>query len=188
MTAMTTTWSSGPFTVDDLEGMPDDGKRYELIDGELLVSPAPRYAHQIVSMELSALLHAVCPSDLRVIPAPFAVQPDRSNEVQPDVLVARHADFTERNLPKAPVLAVEIISPSSRLVDANLKKAFYERLAAPRYWLVDPDAEAPVLTVFALVDGRYEQVAKVDGEQPYEADLPFPVRVVPARLVAGLRP
>lgn len=96
MMAMTTTWPSAPFTVDDLDGMPDDGRRYELIDGELLVSLVPTYAHQVVSMGLSALLHAACPSDLRVIAAPFAVQPDRSNSVQPDLLVAKAVDFSIR--------------------------------------------------------------------------------------------
>ena len=76
-----------PFTVADLEGMPDDGRRYELIDGELLVSPAPGWAHQAVVLALSILLDQACPAELRVLAAPFAVRPDKFNEVQPDVLV-----------------------------------------------------------------------------------------------------
>ena len=75
-----------PFTVADLEEMPDDGRRYELIDGELLVSPAPSWAHQEAVMALSILLRQARPAGLRVLPAPFAVRPDRLNEVQPDVL------------------------------------------------------------------------------------------------------
>ena len=66
-----------PFTVADLERMPDDGRRYELIDGELLVSPAPGWAHQEAVMALSILLRQACPAGLRVLPAPFAVRPDK---------------------------------------------------------------------------------------------------------------
>ncbi len=65
---------------------------------------------------------------MRVLAAPFAVRRDKYNEVQPDVLVARYADLTEQGLPRAPLLAVEVISPTSRLRDASLKKAVYARL------------------------------------------------------------
>ncbi len=88
-----------PFTVTDLEGMPDDGRRYELIDGALLVSPAPGWAHQEAAYTLYMILRSACPADLRVIGAPFAVRPDTFNEVQPDVLVARYADLTQQGLP-----------------------------------------------------------------------------------------
>ena len=169
-----------PFTVADLDGMPDDGRRYELIDGELLVSPAPGWAHQEAVLTLSLLL--------RVIGAPFAVRPDKFNEVQPDVLVARYADLTEGDLPRAPVLAVEVISPTSRLRDASLKKAVYARLGSPSFWLVDPARDKPSLTVFELAGGAYRGVACVAGDEAWTATQPFPVRVVPADLVRGLRP
>jgi hypothetical protein len=112
MTSMSVT-ASTPFTVHDLEGMPDDGRRYELIDGELLVSPAPGLRHQTVGLRLYRVLDDACPDDLYVLTAPFAVQTDISNEVQPDVLVARFDELTEKNLPAAPVLAVEVLSTSS---------------------------------------------------------------------------
>src|SRR6266480_12253 len=112
--------------------MPDDGRRYELIDGELLVTPAPGWAHQEAAITLTELLRSACPRDLRVLIAPFAVRPDLHNELQPDVLVARFADLTLKNLPKPPVLAVEVASPSSRLTDANLKGAVYSRTHWPR--------------------------------------------------------
>jgi Uma2 family endonuclease len=70
--------------------------------------------------------------------APFAVSPDDTHELQPDVLVARRFDLTDKNLTKPPVLVVEVFSPDSRLVDANLKRAAYARLGVPWYWLVDP--------------------------------------------------
>jgi hypothetical protein len=63
-----------PFTVDDLEAMPDDGKRYELIDGMLVVSPAPGMRHQKVLMKLAVALDEACPVGMHVLPAPFAVR------------------------------------------------------------------------------------------------------------------
>jgi Uma2 family endonuclease len=95
MSVMTSVIPRGrPFTVDDLEGMPDDGNRYELIDGMLLVSPAPNWAHQEMGATLYVQLRAACPADLRVMIAPFAVRTAADSEVQPDVLVTRYADVT----------------------------------------------------------------------------------------------
>ncbi|HET8640698.1 MAG TPA: Uma2 family endonuclease [Pseudonocardiaceae bacterium] len=181
-----TVGASSPFTVHDLEGMPDDGRRYELIDGELLVSPAPGLLHQRVAFRLARVLDDACPDELEVIIAPFAVRPDNCNELQPDVLVARRGDLTDRHLPSAPVLAVEVYSPSSRLVDANLKRAAYARLGVPSYWLVDP--VAPSVTVLRLAgSGEYRQVAHVAGEEAVDLDAPFPVRVRPVDLTAQRR-
>lgn len=176
-----------PFTVSDLEEMPDDGRRYELIDGALLVRPAPGWAHQEAAYTLYTVLRQACPQDMRVIGAPFAVRPDQYNEVQPDVLAARYEDLTERGLPRAPLLAVEVISPTSRLHDASLKKAVYARLGTPSYWLVDPNRDKPSLTVFELADGDYKEIAQVTGGQAWTASRPFPVQVIPADLVRGLR-
>jgi Uma2 family endonuclease len=177
-----------PFTVADLEGMPDDGRRYELIDGELLASPAPGWPHQEAALALAMLLRQACPRGLRVLAGPFAVRPDAFNELQPDVLVARYADLTERDLPRAPVLAVEVISPTSRLRDASLKKAVYARMAVPSFWLIDPDPDRATLTAFELAGTEYLQAAHVTGDDSWTATTPFPVRIVPAELVAGLHP
>jgi Uma2 family endonuclease len=174
-----------PFTVDDLEAMPDDGNRYELIDGTLIVSPAPGLRHQKIVLKLGVRLDAACPDDLHVLTAPFAVRPAPTTEIQPDVLVARDADLTEKLLPVAPLLAVEVFSPSSVLNDLNNKKATYERMGVPSYWVVDP--QGPGMTVFELDDnGRYQVVAEVKGGDAFEAERPFPVRIVPAELLGTL--
>jgi Uma2 family endonuclease len=123
-----------------------------------------------------------------VLIAPFAVRPDMHNELQPDVLVARYSDLTMKDLPKRPVLAVEVASPSSRLADANLKRAVYARMGVQSFWLVDPDPEQPSLTAFELADADYRQVAHVVGDQVFTAERPFVVRIVPAELVRGLQP
>lgn len=178
--------ASTPFTVHDLEGMPDDGRRYELIDGQLLVSPAPGLRHQTMTLRLYRLLDDACPDDLYVLAAPFAVRTDMSNEVQPDVLVARFDELTDKNLPAAPVLAVEVLSRSGRLIDLNLKRAAYERMGTPSYWVLDPDV--PDLLVLELnAEDRYVEVARVAGDEVFEAHRPFPVRVAPSKLLGRLR-
>ncbi|MGH3886394.1 MAG: Uma2 family endonuclease [Pseudonocardiaceae bacterium] len=177
-----------PFTVHDLEAMPDDGRRYELIDGMLLVTPAPGWSHQEMSAALYLVLHAACPPELRVLLAPFAVRTAPINEVQPDVVVARYADLTEVGLPVAPVLAVEALSRSTQLNDRNTKKAHYERLGVLSYWLLDP-VQPGGLEVYELDEqGRYQLTATVSGDEVFAARWPFPVQVCPARLLDGLRP
>ncbi|MGH3727598.1 MAG: Uma2 family endonuclease [Micromonosporaceae bacterium] len=122
----------------DLAKMPDDGRRYELIDGTLVVSPAPGTRHQKIVLRLGAALDATCPEAFEVLVAPYSVQPADTTELQPDVLVGRAEDFTEKLLPTAPVLAVEVLSPSTALNDLNNKKAVYERLGVPAYWVIEP--------------------------------------------------
>lgn len=176
---------SGPLTVRDLEGMPDDGRRYELIDGVLFVSPAPSRRHQKIALRLYGVLEAACPAEFDVLAAPFAVHSGESIELQPDVLVGRDKDFTDKDLPVAPVLAVEVLSPSTALNDLNTKKAAYERMGVPSYWVLDPDK--PSMTVFELDHGgRYTEIAHIVGDESYEARRPYPVRVVPVELLGRL--
>ncbi|HEX5118246.1 MAG TPA: Uma2 family endonuclease [Pseudonocardiaceae bacterium] len=120
-----------PFTVRDLDGAPADGNRYELIDGMLLVSPAPGLLRQLVVTKLIGPLDAACPAGLHVVLGPFAVRPNQRTEVRPDVLVARDEDLTETHLPVAPVLSVEVVSPSTVLTDVNLMKAVHQRTGVP---------------------------------------------------------
>jgi Uma2 family endonuclease len=178
-----TVGAADPYTVDDLVGMPDDGRRYELLDGELLVSPAPGWLHQRAVVELCVALRLACPPELEVLVAPFAVRQGDDTELQPDVLVARRSDFGRRGLAVAPVLAVEVLSPSTAMVDRHLKRAAYERMGCPSYWIVDP--ELPDLTVFELDEqGCYAQRASVAGGVEFAAVRPFPVTVAAAALVA----
>ncbi len=176
---------SGPFTVHDLERMPDDGRRYELIDGTLIVSPAPGTRHQMIAYRLFGVLDAACPAEYCVMGAPYAVRVSDSTELQPDVLVGRAEDFTEKLLPTAPVLAVEVLSPSTALHDLNTKKAVYERIGVPSYWIIDPDQ--PSMQVFDVdAEGHYQLVAKVTGREAFQAERPFPVQIVPTELLGRL--
>jgi Uma2 family endonuclease len=176
-----------PFTVDDLERMPEDGRRYELIDGMLIVSPAANVPHQRVAFVLAMLLEDACPDDLLVFGAPVNVRFSFRSALEPDVVVARAADSGGVRLTRLPLLVAEVLSPDSLLRDLNLKKAAYERFGIPSYWVVDPDLDRPSLRAFELDGDCYAQVADVTGSETFRARKPFSVEIVPERLVAKLR-
>ena len=175
-----------PFTVGDLDRMPDDGHRYELLDGSLIVSPAPGLPHQRVAAVLVALLEFACPADLVVFPN-VGVRTGARSALEPDAVVARHSDVSGVRLIEPPLLVAEILSPDSALRDLNLKKAAYERFGIPSYWVIDPDLELPSIRAFQLVHGEYREEAHAAGDAPFCAERPFVVEIVPSRLVAKLR-
>jgi len=185
MDAVTTLPWSRPLTRADLETMPDDGHRYELLDGALLVTPSPSPLHQTGVQRLWRLLEDARPSDLRVFVAPLDVVLADDTVLQPDVLIARHSDVTDLALLAVPVLAVEVISPSTRRIDQLLKPARYAASGIEHYWVVDP--VEPSLTAYELdPQGTYREVAVARGSEPYEASRPFAVSIIPAHLVADV--
>jgi len=173
---------SRPFTWADLETMPDDGHRYELIDGALIVTPAPSWRHQRGVLELAVALRAKCPSDLEILVAPFDVVLAADTVVQPDILVTSRDKFTEKALHGPPLLAIEILSPSTRRIDLLLKRSWYEAAGCASYWLLDPDTEQ--LTAWELRAGAYELAGEAAGNESVTLTAPFPVTIVPARLLA----
>jgi Uma2 family endonuclease len=172
-----------PFTVAELDRMPDDGRRYELCDGVLIVSPRPATIHQVMAGRLCGVLSGACPEDLCVVPEP-AVELGPQTEFDPDLVVVRMDQVGGAKFTEPPLLAVEIRSPSTALVDLNRKKSAYERFGVASYWIVNPEPPNPELTVFELRDGRYAQVATATG--PLTADRPFPVTVDVPHLTHGL--
>jgi Uma2 family endonuclease len=169
------------WTVADLADTPDDGLRYELVDGVLLVSPAPTNRHQIAVGELHLLLRSAAPADVRVMLAPTDYQPTDRRSLQPDLLVARRTDVGDEPISAPLLLAVEVLSPSTRSVDLLLKHGVYAESGVASYWTVDP--AAPSVRAWRLADGAYVEVGAAEGEQPLELDEPFPVRVVPRDLL-----
>ena len=130
-------------TAEDLNALPDDGHRYELLQGELIVSPAPGTVHQRVIRRLSRLLDdAVIGSEFgEMFQAPFEVRLSAQNIVQPDLLVVAQADIdrlTERRFEGTPALAIEVISPSSERIDRGRKASLYMESGVREYWIVDP--------------------------------------------------
>src|SRR6476469_2003287 len=179
-----TTLPRGPMTVGDLDAYRDarldDGHRCELIDGTLIVTPAPVLRHQLVVSELMGLLRLACPTDLRVLTAPADVVLADDTVVQPDVLVARRAHLIGAKLLARPLLAVEILSPSTRLFDLDLKRARYERAGVASYWAIDP--EELWLRAWEPREGEYVEVAHVAGGDSWAASSPYAVTVTPGRL------
>src|SRR5690242_971544 len=109
-----------PFTVAGLDRSPDDGHRYELLDGALVVSPRPTPAHQVVAFTLASLLDKACPVGWQVVPEP-AVMVSRDTEFAPDIVVVSRDQLAGTKITRPPVLAVEVRSPSTALIDLNAK-------------------------------------------------------------------
>jgi len=175
-----------PFTVEDLDRLPDDGRRYELLDGVLIVSPRPTTVHQMSAMRLAARLYAACPEDLCVVPEP-AMQISDDTEFDPDIVVVRRDDVGGAKFWTPPLLVVELRSPGTAIVDRNAKLAAYESFGIPSYWIFDPNPDRPELTVFELRDGRYQQIARASGSSALRVERPFLVELVPAELTSAPR-
>jgi Uma2 family endonuclease len=173
-----------PFTVAELDRMPDDGRRYELLNGVLIVSPRPTTVHQFVAMRLGRVLADACPEDLCVVPEP-AVELGPQTEFDPGLVVVHMDQIGGAKFTEPPLLVVEIRLPSTALVDLNRKKSAYERFGVPSYWIVNPDLAQPELTVFELRDGHYTIEAKTIAA--HTVDRPFRVTIAPVRLTSGLR-
>jgi Uma2 family endonuclease len=174
-----------PFAVSDLDRMPDDGHRYELLDGTLIVSPAPGRANQDVANALCEALELARPEELIVFPS-VSVRIGTRSVLEPDAVVARPSDVSEARLVVPPLLVAEVLSPDSAVWDLNIKKTAYELFGVRSYWVIDPDPERPSLRAFRLVDGTYHHAGHATGEEAFRAKEPFPVEIVPSRLVATL--
>lgn len=145
-------------TYDDYLLFPDDGKRYELIEGEVYVSPSPLTIHQRISRNLEFILHAHTREKKlgQIYDAPVAVIFGPHNVVEPDLIFIsreREALIQRRGIEGAPDLVVEILSKFNRHVDRGVKKELYARQSVPHYWIVDP--EAKTLEEFVLEDSVY---------------------------------
>ncbi len=131
-----------PITVDDLESMPDDGNRYEIIDGELFVTPPPLLRHQRAQMSLIArLLPYARTMGIELLAAPTGVRVSRCTQVEPDLLaLAKMTDIDDSTgwiSMSRLLLAVEVLSPGTRRVDRDRKRRLYLSEGVREYWTVD---------------------------------------------------
>ena len=128
------------YTVDDLENFPDDGNRYELLDGVLLVTPQAAASHQIVASRIQTeLAISLQKPGLAHVVGPGAVVRMPNTQLQPDILVypARFSPSTDWRKITEHWLAVEIFSRSSRIYDREFKRDAYFALGLQQVWLVD---------------------------------------------------
>ena len=152
------------FTYEDYKNTPDD-VRYELLDGELVMVPAPGMFHQTTSKKLFWNLQPVEEQGLGLVfHAPTDVKFTDTDTVQPDIVFVsaeRTHIITEDNIRGAPDLVMEILSPSTANRDRTFKRTLYERHGVGEYWMVDTDAKN--ITVLILGEDGY-QLAGIYGE------------------------
>ncbi|MGH7354168.1 MAG: Uma2 family endonuclease [Candidatus Rokuibacteriota bacterium] len=169
----------------DYEALPNDGRRYEIHEGELSVTAAPRTKHQEVSMNLAVALYAyVRMRGLgKIFAAPLAVILSDTSVVEPDIVYVatdRLAQISERGIEGPPTLAVEILSPSTTPIDRQTKMQLYARHGVPWYWIVDPDNR--VVEVYRLAEGAYALDARIGADETLRAE-PLPDLVVTPELL-----
>ena len=173
-------WVPGPrqgyWTYDDYAALPDDGQRYEVVNGVLVVAPAPDGPHQDAVLRIAhyLLVHVEFAGLGKVRVAPFDVELSSIDTFQPDVFVVLNVHLGKMHKKKmigAPDLAVEVISPSSGVMDRLVKYAVYASAGVPEYWLVR--AEEKSIEVFILEQGEYRSLGVFSGQQR------LPSRVIP---------
>jgi Uma2 family endonuclease len=162
------TAAAAKLTYQDLRRMPDDGKRYELLDGEVYMTPAPSTRHQRTVGRLHvALAEFVQERGLgEVLLAPTDVVFGERTAVQPDLLYIgndRASIVTELNVQGAPDLVVEVLSPSTASFDRDKKLQYYARAGVREIWYLDPLARTAEILELGP-DGRYVVAGKLSGE------------------------
>jgi Uma2 family endonuclease len=145
----------------------DDDQRYEIIDGELIMAPAPDTWHQVWIGGLHVILdrHVRARQVGKVLLSPVDVVLDPENTVQPDIVFIATANveiIQRRAIFGVPELLVELVSPSSVRRDRYDKKALYARFGVKEYWIGDPANKA--LEILALKEGRYELHGCAEGK------------------------
>ena len=173
-------WVPGPpqgsWTYNEYAALPDDGQRYEIVNGVLVIAPAPSPEHQaIVGMIFHYLLVQVKFAGLgRVFPAPINVDLGPKNVFQPDVVVVLNARLDRvaaKKIIGAPDLVVEVASYSTAAMDRIAKYPVYAHAGVTEYWIVKP--ERKTVEVFVLEVGEYRSLGIFSGQQT------LPSRVVP---------
>lgn len=160
---------SEPFTVADLEAIPDDGCFYELSNGALVVTPGPNLRHQAVVANLLTFLAARLPPAQRVLAeADLYLRDDMVK--RPDLMVVDVDAIHGQRYLRTPHLVVEVASPSTAVLDRTEKRIAYAEAGIPAYWLVDPYAQT--ITVLALEAGAYVERAVVGIDDAVEVDHP----------------
>lgn len=164
---MVVTKRQGAWTYGDLFKLPNDGKRYEIIDGELYEMPSPRTIHQLILAQLvRLLLGAVDEAGAQLLFAPLDVFMPGADPVQPDLIVLTPERLqlqSERGIEGAPDLITEIPRPSNARHDRIRKRRIYARGGVREYWLVSPETET--IEVLVLEGDEYGVRAHAGGDE-----------------------
>jgi Uma2 family endonuclease len=170
--------------------LPDDGKRYEVLEGTLMMSPAPGFRHQRVSSNLHFSLETWCRArapEGQVLAAPFDVVLADDTIVQPDLIYVRPERaglIVAERLHGAPDLVVEIFHAAGASRDRVAKLQVYSRFQIPEYWLVDIDART--LTMLALFNRDYTPFASGTGDAPLRSRVLDGLDIRPSEVFARI--
>jgi Uma2 family endonuclease len=129
------------WTLEEVHSLPDDGNKYELVRGDLFVTPPPNQEHETIASRLTDILAPhVRAHGLGLVYRPRAVFRYKESEVEPDLMVRQPPRGRKEEWENAPfpILIVEILSDSTRRRDRNQKREFYVDAEIPEYWIVDP--------------------------------------------------
>jgi Uma2 family endonuclease len=185
---MAQTKSAGTWTYTDLFALPDDGRRYEIIEGELYEMPAPSWAHAtVISNLISAIIPLVVKLGGRWRTAPLDVFFQGADPVQPDIIVLlpeSQAQPTERGVEGPPDLLIEVLSPSNRGHDLLTKRALYARAGVREYWLIDP--EARTIEILSLDRDAFHLALAVSGGAPLDSPILGQLPITANDLFAGI--
>ncbi|PRX69577.1 Uma2 family endonuclease [Nonomuraea fuscirosea] len=179
----TTSFGHAPFTVDDLLEFPDDGNRYELFDGSLLVSPSPTPPHQRIIRRLEQILDDALPYEMEPL-STVNLRVSVKDFYIPDLVVVHEKSVERVGLmfsPRDLLLVVEVCSPSTMKQDEGLKAVAYAQAGIPSYWRIEPD-EGPALYVYELEGDRYEPPVVHKAGAVARMALPVAVEFDPAVL------
>lgn len=175
---MLTEFPFGEFTLDDLDRLPDDGHRYEIVDGSLIVSPPPTPWHQDVAGAVQQALTRAAPTEFTVHPGGAGIALRDNRSLIPDIIIVR-AGAGRRGTkfydPADVILVVEVVSPSNPMHDLVTKRALYSAHGIDHYWIAD-SREASSLTVLRRHDDVYEETLTA-STGPMEVIEPFTVRI-----------
>jgi Uma2 family endonuclease len=166
---MTSAAATKRWTYDDLLELPDDGKRYEILDGELFVNPAPIPRHQIIIGNLFAhfLIHFRSHRGGHVYISPLDVLLSDGSVLEPDVIVVksdRASIVGPKNIQGPPHICIEVLSDSTRRRDEIVKRRLYDRGGVDEYWIVDPELELVKIYRRADADAPFQRVAEISTE------------------------
>jgi Uma2 family endonuclease len=185
---MAQTKPAGTWTYADLFALPADGRRYEIIEGELYEMPAPSWAHATVIANLiSAIIPLVVVLGGRWRTAPLDVFFQGADPVQPDIIVLlpeSRAQPTERGVEGPPDLLIEVLSPSNRGHDLLTKRALYARAGVREYWLID--LEARTIEILTLDRDAFHLAVAASGDETPVSPLLGPFPTTAAVLFAGV--
>ena len=154
-------------TYDDYRRIPDDGQRYEILDGEVYVNPSPTLAHQHASAALYLELARAVSDDARVYYAPIDVILGEHDVVQPDLVVVATSQLTRRGIEGPPRIVVEIVSSGRPDFDRRIKARRYASFGVPVYWLVAPSTRR--VECFHLVSDTYVLAAEGRDDEVIDA-------------------